>query len=843
MRLRESVSRHQWLAAAAAALLLVTGIHAQEQPPPEPQTRVPPALPSATRVKPVRPQRELDVRAMAGDGLARMSLIILRDIPSPSADDYRIAALALRVAQRLRQGGVDEEFLRLEREAWQAAGDDEQSLETTRSIARLAPDDTVAQLTLLTSRIRALQDADQRLAAYDRLLGSEGQALDPAIRSRLALDAAMIARENGDEAGFVRRLTDATTLDVTNKDAAVLYATYFLDRTDDARERADLLGNVLLADPTDVGAYTNLATEMFRKGAFNAASRFYDCATGLTLAAGDSLTVDDVFDRMLVTWMAEGPEACELQLEAMHNERRATILAMRRQMESVGLDPGPATEVRLPTRFEMLRMAIAFAQGDQERIDTTIQGMAALVAEQLEMIELREEPFDKLNEKQAASTGRQFRLELVFARLWAGSQVDEAEADLNSMAEDQVLQELGELGLERFHAMIAVRRGKVEEGLARLQALADRDLAAALGVAIAQEAAGRRDDAIRAYARLALDNANSAIGAAARVRVQTLVGQPLGKTPAAAALDSWATTFAPWLETISSGPRRFMSLSARHISSEIDLFDRIELEIRLRNTSRWTLGLGPESPINSRIMITPRVTVMGKDTVEMTMPEVTDVTRRLRLAPGEEMRVVVWVGRGSIGTLSQLTATRATSLRWRLLQGYRMDAERQFLPGPLSLSAETDLLSIDTLSEKTDEELLEAIGAAQGRDFYEALLVAQGSGARRRPGENPQQNADRRKSYADALAERLPRLDEFERLWALTVALPGGLFHAGTALVDATRNDPSPFIKTALLVGPYRGVDVTDTPDLSSDSDPDVAHIARLVNDFRARRAAAQSAP
>jgi hypothetical protein len=365
-------------------------------------------------------------------------------------------------------------------------------------------------------------------------------------------------------------------------------------------------------------------------------------------------------------------------------------------------------------------------------------------------------------------------------------------------------------------------------------------MAAALGVAIALEAAGRRDEAIRAYARLALDNANSAIGAASRGRLETLVGQPLAPTPAAAALDAWSQGFAPFLESIAAGPRRYMSLKAQHTKSDISRFDKIEVELRLRNASRWPLSFGPESAISSRIMLTPRVTVLGKETTELCLPEVIDISRRLRLEPGEEFALKIWAGRGSVGTLCQLTATRSTGIRWRLLQGYRMDEERQFLPGKLSLSCETDLLAIDSLADRTDEEILEALRTGEGVDFYEALLIAQGSGARRKPGENAEQNLARRTAFAEALAERIPRLNEYERLWALTVALPGGLFHAGTSLVDAVRNDPSPLVKAALLTGPYRSVEVTDPPDLSGDADPEIARMAKCVNEFLARRRAAE---
>jgi hypothetical protein len=64
--------------------------------------------------------------------------------------------------------------------------------------------------------MRRLQYADARLSAYDKLLGPRGDALDPAVRSRLAFDAALLARDHGDEARFLDYLTTSTTLDPTN---------------------------------------------------------------------------------------------------------------------------------------------------------------------------------------------------------------------------------------------------------------------------------------------------------------------------------------------------------------------------------------------------------------------------------------------------------------------------------------------------------------------------------------------------------------------------------------------------------------------------------------------------
>src|SRR5690606_22072900 len=122
---------------------------------------------------------------------------------------------------------------RLLLEAWYAAGDEAKVIEVTREIIRLDPSDTVAQLRLISDRISRYQSVEERQTAFDRLLGESGGAIDPSVRSRLALDDALLARELGDEQRFVERLSMATQLDSSNKPAAVLAATYALERLTD----------------------------------------------------------------------------------------------------------------------------------------------------------------------------------------------------------------------------------------------------------------------------------------------------------------------------------------------------------------------------------------------------------------------------------------------------------------------------------------------------------------------------------------------------------------------------------------------------------------------------------
>ncbi|MEM1423334.1 MAG: hypothetical protein AAGH64_04950, partial [Planctomycetota bacterium] len=206
------------------------------------------------------------LRSHLSDQLARVARKRLVVTEDPSGVDYRAMAEAIAGARSLV--GPDAELLRLEIEARLAGVDEEGASRLSRELLRIDPRDQVAQLRVAIDAVRDKQTAIGRLEAYELFLGPRGNAFDPSIRSRLAVDAALIARERGSERQFIEYITLATTLDPSNKEAAALYASHFLALTDDPVERADLLTNIVLADPLDPEALQNLAIELVQHGAY-----------------------------------------------------------------------------------------------------------------------------------------------------------------------------------------------------------------------------------------------------------------------------------------------------------------------------------------------------------------------------------------------------------------------------------------------------------------------------------------------------------------------------------------------------------------------------------------------
>jgi hypothetical protein len=126
----------------------------------------------------------------ATDHASRAVLVDLRLGDAPTPDDYELAARLFAIVAELAP--ADAELARLETAARSGRATRACSSDATARVVSLDPRDTVAQLRLITARIGKKQTVEERLALYERLTGPRGAALDPTIRSRLALDAALI---------------------------------------------------------------------------------------------------------------------------------------------------------------------------------------------------------------------------------------------------------------------------------------------------------------------------------------------------------------------------------------------------------------------------------------------------------------------------------------------------------------------------------------------------------------------------------------------------------------------------------------------------------------------------
>lgn len=652
----------------------------------------------------------------AAFGLGRIALLDLRMQSNPTPADYRIARLALDLA---RTYAPDEPILlRRQIEAAWSAGEDEIALALTRDLLKIDPADEVALLRVIASGIENIQTVEERLGAYERLLGAT--SISPAVRSRLALDAALLARETGSEQRFVDLLATAAELDSTNKEAAALALAYYSAAGGEPVGRLELLANLLMADPVDPNVHMQISDLLARGGAFEQAIRFHDHGESLMLAGGYPPDQAQTLRRIRLRWLAYGPSGLADELELPLLQERARLEQMLKLMRQRGEDVAgmqQPTDILPPPESALLRMLLAEADGNPTAASRASE-------------DLRQSTFERMNQllistqgnsdqaREVALLATRIRAETAVAMILAGVQLELVRFDLAKVTEDltKALAEerlLGEfdpqrvapvrnqlnLAVEFVNAIDAAGTPEAQERLDALRARMERDNVpmAPLAYVYALLAHGRTADALPLLRDIARSDPSSMWGAWAHQELLDLNVRP--PFPQAEALASTAQAIPAWLDRLVRGPEHFMELSIQAPSSEEHATAITRLRLTLRNNSPIPLAVGPSAPINSRILLSPVLDADMDRLTPIAIPEVTSVDTRLRLMPRERLVIDVFAGGGLAGWYLEAAGTRTTRTRWRALQGFIFTQGAGYRPGPMCLSAETGLITRRPLPE------------------------------------------------------------------------------------------------------------------------------------------------
>ena len=629
---------------------------------------------------------ETDASERAARALTRLALIDLRLQLEPGVRDLQIADLALGYAAL--KAPNDAELLRRRIELAARMGDESALLDRTRDLIRLDPEDTVAQLRLITMTLGRIQTAGARLEATERFLSARGSSLDSSIRSQLALDAALLAREIGEGQKFVSLLSLAVDLDGTNKEAAALAAAYYTSvRPDDEVGQAELQLALLLADPVDPQVLISLARLGASHGDWATAARLHRAARDLMSRGSGRLDEWAQVQRMVLDWHIRGPRepVVELstQVQAMRHDAQALIENLRER----GLpttDVTPPDEMNLPPLPQRVRILAANAAGDPEEMDRGLADLALMVR----LLGTRYEE----EVRAGRLSGEEARDTLVGLNLQRF--LLHAITDRNFEGVFRAVQEAGLLDepamAEAFQGWIALRSGDPEGAVSAFEAWLELrdDPTAALGLGLAYEASDRMDDAVEVYRRLFQFNPLSVEGAWARSRAWSAAQVDVSQGQFSQDVARVLAGVPAWISDAASSPLGYMTLEAELVDAALEPDDAVLLRLRIRNTAPIPVGVGPDRPISSRVLLVPELEVGAQGRDQTTPSEPVDLARRLRLKPREAIEAVVWASPAYAGWLMQTRATQSTRIRYRVLQDYMLSGTT-LTAGPLGLRFQT----------------------------------------------------------------------------------------------------------------------------------------------------------
>lgn len=786
----------------------------------------------------------------AARSMARMALLDVRVRVPPSEDDIKIALELIRHARKYLPN--DSELLRLELETASVAGDQAGVLSATRELVRLDPADAVAQLRLISARITDQQTVEGRLALYERFLGSGGESLDGSIRSRLALDAALLARENGNDRLFAERLKQALTFDSTNKEAALLALSEYSARVNSPEGRAQLISNLILADPIDPQVHRQFAQELARYGAYPQARRFLQLAERLYDLG--QYRPDDKFDtEMWITrWAVSGGQDV---LRALEKDLTAGRYQGEIQNQKADKDPAltrtDLNEIRLAPAMERLRVIVADAMQDTAAIEvirSEFEGSEQLLLKMPQRI-ASSVPADQVAATKAAAGVSLLEYELL--RLWFNMDVDKVPANVESALAYGVNPDSPTL--KAIAAWQVLRSGKAQEALdsfaslqdAQFEVLRSRAIGdiepARVGMAMALEALGRNQEAAEIYRTLATERSLDAVGLWAKAKLERMGGSDPERERIGQKLAEIADAVPKFVEDMAASPNAFMSLSVTAPDSTIDGTAPVLLNIKIRNRSKIMLGMGSDRPLNTQLLLQPGLDIQTSPMAMFASPEPVTLDRRFRLGPGETAEFVVWADPGYTGWLAQSGIARAVRQRFRVIQGFLPNDTGEMVAGPTCLTADSNSIVRNPLREAVISPADLAAQIATAPASVVPLLAAAARGqfgvtVKLAPGLNTPIletipagiSAGECQTVAKALADRYLSLDPRGRIIVLCTIPNQATFSEMQVFDEMTKGESDDAVIPYMLI-----TRVTDPADAAleralASSNPWVARVAKV---------------
>ncbi len=639
--------------------------------------------------------------------LARTALLDLGLQESPGIDDYSCVQALMSIASQLDETNAD--LARMLAEACWSSGDQGALLDATRTIVRNDPKDTVALLRLIGANINKGQTVEDRLKSYEKYLGPAAAAIDASVRSRLALDAALLERETGDADGFSRHLMMAQRLDPSNKDAAVLAAQILGEANANPVDRFRLEIKVLMADPLDPHIHTTMAIGLATEGAIVQAKRFMDNAANLYNIGGQAPPKRLREQRMALAWQIHGPELIVKQLNGNLHDMRAQASAM---IESRELANEPTDglnrpeDIRLDVEVEQIRMLAALVTDDMDTVRASLGDLTYTTTQiQLEAIDAMNNFTSDRNalfNKYVISL-----LTLEAMRTVVGLEAEQMREDVDRLVNaNKMLADV----FQRIEPWILYTEGKYQEAIDGINP-ETKSSNSIIVLALANEKLGDTDAAARWYSRLSREFPLTGFGSFARSQLVVLGHKDDIISRDGHRMSVVANTLPAWLDKIILNPSSYQSLAVDSIIERVGPLQEPVVQITLQNLSPIPLGIGASRPIDSRILLVSGSQPDAKRHGGATRPKVVELNRRLRLKPQESLVVRVNPDGPYTDWVLQSNPFRTLTGRWRALQGFTPAPYGGLINSPFGLVSESRITHRLPLSEveMTDQELVQAL--------------------------------------------------------------------------------------------------------------------------------------
>lgn len=563
-------------------------------------------------------------------------------------------------------------------------GDAEAAALVRRALARLTqlePEDEVIRLRRLLALVEQKQTVEERSATLTALLTPSSIAkIGPSVAARLAFDFALLLRRAGDQEGFERELLRSIDLDPFFPEAAEFAAGYFRVRAPTAADEAAGLRSALLANPMREPAAMGLAELCMRAGAYRAAADILNVEAELLETSFPDLDFDVILSDLCLSFWGSGQTSSAAAVARKRQE--ALNSTFRRNVERTGstLKVEDLRNLAYPMSLTLASTFAAFTHAVVPE-QTPAALKAAVVSAETTLRAMDEQKADPTETAKVM-------LESAFLQLWLGGDVEQAKKWLDAAA---ALVPLSEAARARFDGFLALRAGDAAKAVELFTPIAETDVAAALGLALAEEATNNPKSAAKRYLTIAKAEPASALGIWSRDRLRSLVGQPVVILESAEDVERAAALPLDFLNLMRGDVSKIL-LSIEPKITDISPWDPMVFNVQVTNRSDWPLPITPEGPLFDTATVTATVNVPGE---KQTQPPfaLLPLNRRFSLAPGATMSIPIDVSLTDASFAMRDDALSGAFVSIHPIVNWRT-TERGLEPGPLGIEAESPLVHV-----------------------------------------------------------------------------------------------------------------------------------------------------
>ncbi len=618
-----------------------------------------------------QPEQSPAERRLATKFAQAASLILMQDPLTVEAIES--ANLLMLEAANLTPGDV--EMWRLAHAASALAENDQARLRSVAQIVALDPADDGARLEQISHQLLEHQTAEElAVALEEQLTKAQREGLSPAVLSRLALDLALLERRRGNDHAFADRLAQAASLDPSHQAAAALAAGYFQMHVDDVVAEAELLLQLVLANPLSVESVALLAAHMLNSAAYAGAEQFYDLAIDAYTAMNVRAPADLVADAAIAQFGRGNRDAALRRLFARQREENALL---HQQLQRARPDLTPRDRANYVAAvspiFATVRAAI------HHRMDDNVETQTALAAFAYSQAIRELEENQNVSEAERRARIAMLRLEQAWTLIWLGGDLERVDEVLEEVRGAAELSSAAEL---RFQGWKALREREFQHAADLLEDIAPEDAPARLGYAMALLELGERREGARELLGVARAQPGTLIGVYAADILAELLGTRAPLTSEAVELDRLASTYPRGLHRAMSEPTTVLGFRLVPVEQQYEAHEPILLNIEITNNSPVPLAIDPQGPVLPEVALLPSVQIV-QARVGALPPIVVSIDRRLRLMPRERLIIPVDLRRSHVGDVLDRYAILGAIVRVRGVINFRATLDGSIVPALL----------------------------------------------------------------------------------------------------------------------------------------------------------------